>query len=349
MPFEIHSSILIKKETDLSPAELNTINNAKIPTRGAVFLIDKNGKIPVTVLTGNSAIYFDELLSKYETNCLQSENKFLESLPENLKEIHRKLLAKRIVTKRGAVRHSFERGREYSIKYDIWREGKFFYKRILDDKLSCRLKNEANSLKYIQENSLAISPGFISYDPTAGTLCCEYIEGLTLPSLFKESLQDRYKISEKIISCYKKLHAVNMFHGDVSMNNIIVDSSGEVFLVDFEWARLDCKIEGLDIKVTREENPVATLFYCPPDVANAWLKKKTLKKTFQSELYSVASLIYHLLLKTPLVDPLEYLIKNEYLNNIISSPSISNLDQLEQLKNKEIANWIRVNLTHKLS
>ncbi|MGC0155444.1 protein kinase domain-containing protein [Chromobacterium vaccinii] len=349
MPFEIYSSILIKKEPDLSPAELNTISNAKIPTQDTIFLIDKNGKIPVTVLTGSSAVYFDELLRKYETHCALTEREFLELLSENLTPIHRKLFAKRIAVRRGIERHSFDNGRDYSIKYDIWREGNLFYKKIFDDRLSSRLKNEAHSLKYMHEKNIGITPGFINYDAKKGMLCCEYIEGLTLPSLLNESLQDRYDISEQIISSYQKLHEISLLHGDVSVNNIIVEASGKIFLIDFEWARLNSEIEDLDIEVTKEENPVATLFYCPPDIANAWLKRKKIKRTVQSELYSVASLIYHFLTKTPLVDPLEYLVQKEYLKNITTGPSHSSLDRLKQLENRKLVDWIKSNLMHNFS
>ncbi|MBX9268993.1 protein kinase domain-containing protein [Chromobacterium violaceum] len=349
MPFEIYSSILIKKEKDLSPTELNTIKNAKIPISNTIFLIDKSGKLPVTLLTGSSAFYFEELLENYELYRTHSEDDFLELIPESLKTIHKKLVTKRIVVRKGILRHALENSEDYSVKYDVWNEGQLFYKKALSDNLSNRLKNEARSLKYMHENNAGISPKFISYDAIEGILCCEYIEGYTLPSLSDKSIQERYDISEEIIKNYQKLHAIGLLHGDVSINNIIVDAVGNVFLIDFEWARLHSNIKNLEIEVAREENPVATLYYCSPDVANAWLRKKLLKKTIHSELYSIAALIYHFLMKTPLVDPLEHLVQKEYLNNIAAGPSTFNLEKLEQLSNRSVAKWIRSNLMQTFS
>ncbi len=67
-------------------------------------------------------------------------------------------------------------------------------------------------------------------------LVLEYIEGVTLQQLIKASALDEELIFEVISQCFlglKSLHEVKVFHGDLNLKNIMINTDGVVKLIDF--------------------------------------------------------------------------------------------------------------------
>lgn len=73
-------------------------------------------------------------------------------------------------------------------------------------------------------------------------LVLEYIEGVTLAQLLKSTTLSRELIEEIMSQCQlglETLHAEGVFHGDLNLKNIMVDSSGIVKLIDFGFQGAD--------------------------------------------------------------------------------------------------------------
>ena len=67
-------------------------------------------------------------------------------------------------------------------------------------------------------------------------LVLEYIEGITLFQLIKSAPVERELIEEIMSQCQlglETLHTEGVFHGDLNLKNIMIDSSGIVKLIDF--------------------------------------------------------------------------------------------------------------------
>lgn len=69
-------------------------------------------------------------------------------------------------------------------------------------------------------------------------LVLQWIEGKSLGCLIETaSLEDRTRWMKQIRKAVKRLHAANIAHGDIDMNNVLIDKLGQVKLVDFGLAR----------------------------------------------------------------------------------------------------------------
>ncbi|MCB9025669.1 MAG: protein kinase [Bdellovibrionaceae bacterium] len=67
-------------------------------------------------------------------------------------------------------------------------------------------------------------------------LALEYIEGVNLKKLVESTLLDSAEInylSEKIFLGLKALKSSGLFHGDLSLTNVIVDNEGKIKLIDY--------------------------------------------------------------------------------------------------------------------
>ncbi|MBK64668.1 MAG: Kae1-associated kinase Bud32 [Euryarchaeota archaeon] len=124
----------------------------------------------------------------------------------------------------------------------------------LDRKLTRqRLTVEARALGRLQYHELS-APSIIDLDLEQGWILMSKIEGITL---FDYLNNKNNLVSEKIKSfgvIIRKLHEIGISHGDLTTHNVLIDSEGNLSLIDFGLAKIFPEVEhlGLDLQVLNE-------------------------------------------------------------------------------------------------
>jgi len=119
----------------------------------------------------------------------------------------------------------------------------------------------------------------------------EFIEGITLEQWIKENpnpaVQDVIYIVEQIEKGLRALHRREILHQDIKPANIMIDTNGEVKIIDFG----SCYSKGIaEISTPLDHDGVlGTASYSAPEVV------LTSKSTVQSEVFSVAVIVYEML------------------------------------------------------
>ena len=119
----------------------------------------------------------------------------------------------------------------------------------------------------------------------------EFVEGITLAKWIKRNpkpaVQDVIYIVQQIVKGMRAMHRREMLHQDIKPGNIMIDSNGEVKIIDFG----SCFIKGIaEISTPLERGGVlGTASYSAPEVVlNA-------VSTVQSEIFSLAVIVYEML------------------------------------------------------
>jgi serine/threonine protein kinase len=80
----------------------------------------------------------------------------------------------------------------------------------------------------------------ISFDPIL-TIVYKLETGITLEEALKteESISnpDAWKISKKLLTIIKNVHALKISHNDIKLSNIIINTNDEIILIDWEFGR----------------------------------------------------------------------------------------------------------------
>ncbi len=124
----------------------------------------------------------------------------------------------------------------------------------LDRKLTRqRLTVEARALGRLQYHELS-APSIIDLDLEQGWILMSKIEGITL---FDYLNNKNNLTSEKIKSfgvIIRELHEIGISHGDLTTHNVLIDSEGNLSLIDFGLAKIFPELEhlGLDLQVLNE-------------------------------------------------------------------------------------------------
>ena len=124
----------------------------------------------------------------------------------------------------------------------------------LDRKLTRqRLTVEARALGRLQYHELS-APSIIDLDLEQGWILMSKIEGITL---FDYLNNKNNLTSEKIKSfgvIIRELHEIGISHGDLTTHNVLIDSDGNLSLIDFGLAKIFPELEhlGLDLQVLNE-------------------------------------------------------------------------------------------------
>ncbi|NRB40298.1 MAG: bifunctional protein-serine/threonine kinase/phosphatase [Pseudomonadales bacterium] len=119
----------------------------------------------------------------------------------------------------------------------------------------------------------------------------EYIEGMTLAQWIKENpkpaIKDVLYLAEQIIKGIKALHRRETLHQDIKPANIMIDKNGEIKIIDFG----SCFISGIaEITTPLERHGIlGTAGYSAPEVVLQG------KSTIQSEVFSLAVIVYEML------------------------------------------------------
>lgn len=116
-----------------------------------------------------------------------------------------------------------------------------------------------------------------------------------------------------ILDAYGKLHQVGIIHGDVHPNNVLVDETGTVTIVDFELAQT----RGESTPEASDRGGVA--YYFEPEYAAAYVATKPVPHATEwGEQYSLAVLLYLLLTGT------HYLAFSPYRSTLLEQIAAEN-------------------------
>jgi Kae1-associated kinase Bud32 len=112
---------------------------------------------------------------------------------------------------------------------------------------------EARALGRLQYHELS-APSIIDLDLEQGWILMSKIEGITL---FDYLNNKNNLTSEKIKSfgaIIRELHEIGISHGDLTTHNVLIDSNGNLSLIDFGLAKIFPELEhlGLDLQVLNE-------------------------------------------------------------------------------------------------
>lgn len=138
-------------------------------------------------------------------------------------------------------------GIEAVIKY---RDPKIYMDPRLDRLIrSRRTLTEARIMKSLREKGVKV-PAVLYADPDEYVIVMEYIEGVSLREhLLAGGDPSKLVLAGEILG---KLHENNIFHGDPTISNYIVDPSGGVWIIDFGLAGYSDDIEekAVDLHLT---------------------------------------------------------------------------------------------------
>ncbi|MBI5930922.1 MAG: protein kinase [Chloroflexi bacterium] len=157
---------------------------------------------------------------------------------------------------------------------------------------------------------------------TGGTLAERLTDHLTneKPLPAPREIADLLK---KIASALDYAHRQGVIHRDVKPSNIMFDSQGVPFLVDFGIAKL---IEATSAGLTGTNMTMGTPSYMPPE---QWRGEKV---TPASDQYSLAVIAYQLLVsKLPFEATTPYALMHKHLNEIPTPPHLERTDIPESL------------------
>lgn len=122
----------------------------------------------------------------------------------------------------------------------------------------------------------------------------EYVEGQTLRQWMvdhpRPTLDEARAIIEQVARGLRAFHRMEMQHQDLRPENILIDRSGSVRLIDFGAARVAGLLEGLPPAVqARGQEPLGALAYTAPE---CFLGEPA---SVQSDLYSLAVIAHEML------------------------------------------------------
>lgn len=110
------------------------------------------------------------------------------------------------------------------------------------------LKREINGdkreiYKVLQKINHPNIPKIYSVELTDKTIVVEeYIEGESLSAIMKQNIKisqtQIYSVSKQVLSALEKLHSERIIHRDVKPDNILMDKSNHVWLIDYDIARI---------------------------------------------------------------------------------------------------------------
>ncbi len=119
-----------------------------------------------------------------------------------------------------------------------------------------RMMSEARLLIRLKNAGLPV-PALWDLDPEAGRMILERIPGRPLIEVLRDATYTESFIETALINTgavIRQLHRQAITHGDLSTNNILVDTNGNASLIDFGLAVIDYEVErfGIDLHVIDE-------------------------------------------------------------------------------------------------
>jgi TP53 regulating kinase-like protein len=157
----------------------------------------------------------------------------------------------------------FKKGAEASLYLVDWHQRKVIIKMripkkyrspILDEQI--RFYRTVHEPQLIHEAKVAGVPTPLIYMVSVpeSSITMEYIEGLQVKQLLnKVSKAKRHDLCVKIGEATAKLHCHGLIHGDLTTSNMIINSEGKLFFVDFGLGEKNDEIEakGVDLHLLK--------------------------------------------------------------------------------------------------
>jgi serine/threonine protein kinase len=149
-------------------------------------------------------------------------------------------------------------------------------------------------------------------------IAAEYVQGETLEREIERGLPEPTRaawICQRLAAALHYAHQSGIVHRDVKSGNVMVDSTGDVHLMDFGLAR----VHGSDERLTREGTLLGTAAYMAPEQASRELGAVGPR----SDQYSLAVVLYELLCgQVPFSGPLAVVLYNVTSTEPVSPRSV---------------------------
>lgn len=87
------------------------------------------------------------------------------------------------------------------------------------------------------ENGLLVTDQYLNENQLVDTFRMKWIDGTTLTAFISYNLYNKAvlkKLADEFLKMIKDLHKNNISHGDLQHDNIIIDSHGEIRLIDYD-------------------------------------------------------------------------------------------------------------------
>jgi TP53 regulating kinase-like protein len=150
-----------------------------------------------------------------------------------------------------------KRGAEACLFLAEWHGRKVVLKRRLPKKYRLPvLDEEIRTYRTIHEPRLmheakragVPTPTIFLVDVKNSTIVMEYIEGKQLKQLLNQvSEEDRQNLCRKVGKLIGKLHTYGIVHGDLTTSNMIQNSDGKIFFVDFGLGEKTRELEAMGV------------------------------------------------------------------------------------------------------
>ena len=168
-----------------------------------------------------------------------------------------------------------------------------------------RFMEEADVLWKLQGVESVVSVYDRFKENGTGYYVMEYVDGVTLKKLVRENGKLKFEYVNKILfdvgTALIQVHALNIFHRDIKPDNIMVDSTGVIKLIDFGNAK--------NIK-RQSGNEQLSVMLTPGFAPFEQYSSKSEQGTF-TDVYSLAATVYYLLTGKMLLNPNERLLSSE--------------------------------------
>lgn len=156
-----------------------------------------------------------------------------------------------------------KKGAEASLYLADWHGRKVIMKKRLPKKYRLsKLDERIRTYRTIHEPQLmheakragVSTPTIFLVDVKSATIIMEFIEGKQVKQLLGEvSKSERHRLCLKIGELIGRLHKYGIIHGDLTTSNMIKDSEGKIFFVDFGLGekRRELETRGVDLHLMK--------------------------------------------------------------------------------------------------
>jgi len=157
----------------------------------------------------------------------------------------------------------FKKGAEASLLLATWLDRRMIIKARLPKKYRpVELDEEIRGYRTVHEPQLmheakkagVPTPTIFLVDTKNATITMEFVEGKQVKQLLGSiQKEERQELCVKIGELIGKLHAHGLIHGDLTTSNMILNSEGKVFLVDFGLGEKTMELEarGVDLHLMK--------------------------------------------------------------------------------------------------